>query len=1153
MSMSGGGKGDDDAEERCIRSLETLFEWMSARTVSSASQSEAAGVQEEERELRTRLRRRRAKAEARAKREAAAAFGFGSSRQKASLTKFDFAQTFIERVRLGVDGALQELKCRASTFATIAPPIMTTKKRIQPTTVKMTTPASSMGNIVFRGRSPSFEVAEAFSNAKGKRSAGTSSTSKFGSRNLTSPVHDDASSRFKNISPKTPPLLSTPSSTSSASTMNSSPPLSFRSFRSIGSTAITPVRFQVPDPSAGGALSPTLTAPLTPETKSECNVRTAIGALGKLFAACALGRYAEMGLASQVAFLLCVLGDASKLRHQLGNNASSEIAPFSFDFSSVLSKSGMSFLKYPDHFAHFALCALEEALPAIAALGAASCNAFAKSIISASVATQEEGEEAYPQLTKALRSVSIRQNRGDPIQAAREGQEAVVDGPLQNVFCSSIKRRHGFTLPFCDSVDSRSRCSTREQMDLYQNRENCKDSFLNLVRNFRSIVASNRPGFQGGADANVVDLKASCEEAGALVDSVLAQNLPWFSQFFVTEMVQVCLERSSPSSGDDEDAALHAFKTSAKVSSAPADETQRRKMSRLHRRLSQPDNSAAFFSSGSSAAHQGVESRRRGGSAGGGSRGGKGQQRSRRRSGGRSSTPFSRDNRKRSGPPMAAKANRFAFEAKTLAYFENDEIFFYAFLVGNSSPALRTHLRRVLVCCIERLCRDSSANETSKSFAEKVLKLKLLGKFYGYIEFSANWGMKDASIIAPEDVANGPTIVASACYPGLFHCLDCIVNSVTEGYLCYAISWACSFLRMMFLDGVAMESKYHFHTAATVLRSLYSSPLLDLAAAPGFANSTKFFLLAEIESLFLYHWGKRLHAPDDEVEAARAAVRARWPAFHDALKSTKNRAACVQAVISDDGTNLRSHYDLAFRKSLVVELKDALEYAVSGGSASHFLCGNTLVGARFAAKMRSDSSSSASGRRIKPTLVAVGNDDMFGSASNHGRRIKPTLLAADKKKSMRENDIWAMVDGIADHFFRRHPDMQGVVDAVANLMLPCTVDACLEESAGRAIMDAWSHRPDDQQPGDQGSLVYRAAYKAKASARKRTMLISQKKCVEAIKILCPPSTCSSVISAARNICMSMINARVDAMIEARVDAKVREKMRAIIRRDRLKS
>ena len=161
--------------------------------------------------------------------------------------------------------------------------------------------------------------------------------------------------------------------------------------------------------------------------------------------------------------------------------------------------------------------------------------------------------------------------------------------------------------------------------------------------------------------SDAVDLYKTCEDASEVTSAVSTRNMPWFAQFFVTEMVQICL---------DEEAAK-----------APAD-AKERKMSRLQRRMSQPDI---------------MGSSSKGSSGGGNSR--------KQRKGGR--LIRSHQHQKRSSQPPSKHAE--ALHSEYLGMFQDDEVFFYAFLVGSSSVMLSTHLRRVIATCIDKLCRQFSA------------------------------------------------------------------------------------------------------------------------------------------------------------------------------------------------------------------------------------------------------------------------------------------------------------------------------------------------------------------------------------------------------------------------------------------------------------
>ena len=128
----------------------------------------------------------------------------------------------------------------------------------------------------------------------------------------------------------------------------------------------------------------------------------------------------------------------------------------------------------------------------------------------------------------------------------------------------------------------------------------------------------------------------------------------------------------------------------------------------------------------------------------------------------------------------------------------------------------------------------------------------------------------DAQIAASITGNLSSLALAVACHPGLFHCLDAIVDSIFGEHLCTTMVWACSFLGM-----VAPGSSHH-RISSHLLRVIYTSCLLDFSTTSkhrrGFAS--QLFIVAEIEALMLHRWGEDFSA-DIDVNYGFIAARPR--------------------------------------------------------------------------------------------------------------------------------------------------------------------------------------------------------------------------------------------------------------------------------------
>ena len=149
-------------------------------------------------------------------------------------------------------------------------------RRIMPTRlVSVADCPGNMPNVSFRGRSPSFEVAEAF-----EKSCRCSEEQRFGFRNLTSPVMFDANKRSLDDSQPIIPRVSRQILSSAGMMTPSTPQSPIPIARSLASTSA----FASPSQPA-----------LPVHKKSVSETTNIIFSIAKLHAACVLSRFSPEG------------------------------------------------------------------------------------------------------------------------------------------------------------------------------------------------------------------------------------------------------------------------------------------------------------------------------------------------------------------------------------------------------------------------------------------------------------------------------------------------------------------------------------------------------------------------------------------------------------------------------------------------------------------------------------------------------------------------------------------------------------------------------------------------------------------------------------------------------------------------------------------
>jgi hypothetical protein len=98
---------------------------------------------------------------------------------------------------------------------------------------------------------------------------------------------------------------------------------------------------------------------------------------------------------------------------------------------------------------------------------------------------------------------------------------------------ANLPRRTAFwTLPFNEMRDSRNRYRTQDELALYKNREDCRDSFLSHLRSFYNQGSSVQLASSKSADHV---RKAS----RSILDALLDDNYPWLAEFFADMLLQI--------------------------------------------------------------------------------------------------------------------------------------------------------------------------------------------------------------------------------------------------------------------------------------------------------------------------------------------------------------------------------------------------------------------------------------------------------------------------------------------------------------------------------------------------------------------------------------------------------------------------------------
>ena len=126
------------------------------------------------------------------------------------------------------------------------------------------------------------------------------------------------------------------------------------------------------------------------------------------------------------------------------------------------------------------------------------------------------------------------------LEQAIKDQMAATGGlltpPDQGSIISGGSQTALLTLPFQHERDSRHNFKSRDDMQLYKNREESRDAFLYQLRAFLNVRGKMLDTVQ--AQKAIQKIRTSSR---VVVDGIMSVNLPWFTQFFCELLLQVGL------------------------------------------------------------------------------------------------------------------------------------------------------------------------------------------------------------------------------------------------------------------------------------------------------------------------------------------------------------------------------------------------------------------------------------------------------------------------------------------------------------------------------------------------------------------------------------------------------------------------------------
>jgi codanin-1 len=322
-----------------------------------------------------------------------------------------------------------------------------------------------------------------------------------------------------------------------------------------------------------------------------------------------------------------------------------------------------------------------------------------------------------------------------------------------------------FTLPFFEEIDSRLHYKTQVESLLYINREKTRDGFLSLLRQYQK-QQNSLEGIE-----NVSFASMASEEARSLFTSILPENRWWFSKFFVMELIQI----GSNIFGENDKDLLKKI-VDDKVVGKSSD-----RLRKLHRRFSSQKSSSAqdrrndhrIQMSGISSDH----------------------------------TPII----------IGSTQSQSCGEANTRLFLDN-QLFFYHFLRSCDSHELSQLINTQIESHLLLFISKESDVDPRKHFTEQVLRLKVLGKFLGYLHFSSNWNSMPLYLHNP--AVEKARKEATNCLDQLdprFDVMKYLERSIERCEIVRDMPWISDYLMMLSHDRISLTTKY-FRRVLLLLR-----------------------------------------------------------------------------------------------------------------------------------------------------------------------------------------------------------------------------------------------------------------------------------------------------------------------------------------------
>ena len=320
-----------------------------------------------------------------------------------------------------------------------------------------------------------------------------------------------------------------------------------------------------------------------------------------------------------------------------------------------------------------------------------------------------------------------------------------------------------FSLPFNPISDSRKNFPGRGPSSAYGNREETRDAFVSMLE----IYTRRQEGFGRGVEVEEMYEKLQAD-VRSCISGLMRCNFSWFADFFLLHLLNIGTRRNSDMQSLNED--------------------EKHKLELLEQRRM---GTTKAKSSGTGGAVRRKSKAARG-----------------------------------TLSPAYQQQQRLE-RVRQSALFSGTQKFFHQFLEICDSHRLLANILSKACALLRRLCSEAMTEDLNEaSFYRRVLRLNVLGKFIGYLNFSSNWHTGLEVEYTSSSVGFALELEASVREADLLgpsiarlDVVSLLADAWKSGSLILVVPFCVEYMRMVVFDAVSQQTVY-FKTAFALLKAV---------------------------------------------------------------------------------------------------------------------------------------------------------------------------------------------------------------------------------------------------------------------------------------------------------------------------------------------